>query len=144
MDSSAALLARTFGGTARCLRSPAHSASRRAPHKQHKARPCASASAHSRPTNPVAAVPALRILGEGLRADFPILHQEVSGRCVRSSRQQDALLASRPHARSPLVYLDNAATSQKPTVVRHARIEASPGLGLSAMPWLTRALPAGA
>ena len=36
-------------------------------------------------------------LGEGARADFPILHQSVHGH--------------------PLVYLDNAATSQKPTAV---------------------------
>ena len=125
MDSSAALSARTCGGTARCLRSLAHRAGRRAPHKHNKARPCASASAHSHPTHPVAAGAAPRSLGESLRADFPILHQEVSGRCVRSSCQRGALLASRPHARSPLVYLDNAATSQKPTLVRHARIEAS-------------------
>ncbi len=37
---------------------------------------------------------------EAIRADFPILHQEVNGR--------------------PLVYLDNAATSQKPAVVVEA------------------------
>jgi len=36
-------------------------------------------------------------LGEGLRDDFPILHQEVNNK--------------------PLIYLDNAATSQKPTAV---------------------------
>eukprot|EP00877_Chromochloris_zofingiensis_P000787 jgi/Chrzof1/10709/Cz05g09180.t1 len=36
-------------------------------------------------------------LGEQIRADFPILHQQVNGR--------------------PLVYLDNAATSQKPRAV---------------------------
>ncbi|HEY9708486.1 MAG TPA: SufS family cysteine desulfurase [Oculatellaceae cyanobacterium] len=38
-----------------------------------------------------------RTLAETTRADFPILHQEVNGK--------------------PLVYLDNAATSQKPLVV---------------------------
>lgn len=37
---------------------------------------------------------------EKIRADFPILHQEVKGR--------------------PLVYLDNAATTQKPAAVIHA------------------------
>jgi hypothetical protein len=37
-------------------------------------------------------------LGERTRGDFPILHQEVNGK--------------------PLVYLDNAATSQKPQVGR--------------------------
>lgn len=36
-------------------------------------------------------------LGQALRQDFPILNQEVNGR--------------------PLVYLDNAATSQKPSAV---------------------------
>lgn len=41
-----------------------------------------------------------RSLGAGLRKDFPILHQEVNGR--------------------PLVYLDNAATSQKPQQVLEA------------------------
>ena len=35
-------------------------------------------------------------LGANLRPDFPILHQQVNGR--------------------PLIYLDNAATSQKPQV----------------------------
>jgi cysteine desulfurase/selenocysteine lyase len=40
-------------------------------------------------------------MGEGLRADFPVLHQNVNDR--------------------PLVYLDNAATSQKPTAVRSRR-----------------------
>jgi cysteine desulfurase/selenocysteine lyase len=38
-----------------------------------------------------------RILGDRVRNDFPILHQEVNGK--------------------PLVYLDNAATSQKPLLV---------------------------
>lgn len=42
-----------------------------------------------------------RELGGGLRADFPVLHQSVNDR--------------------PLVYLDNAATSQKPTAVRSRR-----------------------
>ena len=42
-----------------------------------------------------------REMGEGLRADFPVLHQNVNDR--------------------PLVYLDNAATSQKPTAVRSRR-----------------------
>lgn len=41
-----------------------------------------------------------KTLGEKLREDFPILHQEVNG--------------------NPLVYLDNAATSQKPQVVLDA------------------------
>ena len=36
-------------------------------------------------------------LGEAIRADFPILHQQVNDK--------------------PLIYLDNAATSQKPTFV---------------------------
>lgn len=40
-------------------------------------------------------------LGAPLRKDFPILDQSVNGR--------------------PLVYLDNAATSQKPTYVLQAR-----------------------
>ena len=39
-------------------------------------------------------------MGEATRGDFPILHQEVHGR--------------------PLVYLDNAATSQKPRAVLDA------------------------
>ncbi len=39
-------------------------------------------------------------LGERTRGDFPILHQNVNGR--------------------PLVYLDNAATSQKPRLVLDA------------------------
>jgi hypothetical protein len=39
-------------------------------------------------------------LGEAIRQDFPILHQDVNGR--------------------PLVYLDNAATSQKPLAVIQA------------------------
>ncbi|MEW6499804.1 MAG: aminotransferase class V-fold PLP-dependent enzyme, partial [Cyanobacteriota bacterium] len=38
-----------------------------------------------------------RTLADKVRADFPILHQEVNGK--------------------PLVYLDNAATSQKPLAV---------------------------
>ncbi|AMW27747.1 SufS family cysteine desulfurase [Arthrospira platensis] len=41
-----------------------------------------------------------KTLGEKVRGDFPILHQEVNGH--------------------PLVYLDNAATSQKPQVVLDA------------------------
>jgi cysteine desulfurase/selenocysteine lyase len=41
-----------------------------------------------------------RTLAEKVRADFPILHQEVNGK--------------------PLVYLDNAATSQKPLAVLNA------------------------
>lgn len=41
-----------------------------------------------------------KTLGEKVRGDFPILHQEVNGH--------------------PLVYLDNAATSQKPKVVLDA------------------------
>jgi hypothetical protein len=41
-----------------------------------------------------------RQIGEALRKDFPILHQQVNGQ--------------------HLVYLDNAATSQKPTVVLNA------------------------
>lgn len=36
-------------------------------------------------------------LGEGIREDFPILHQQVNDK--------------------PLIYLDNAATSQKPSFV---------------------------
>jgi cysteine desulfurase/selenocysteine lyase len=39
-------------------------------------------------------------LGAAIRGQFPILHQEVNGK--------------------PLVYLDNAATSQKPTAVIQA------------------------
>jgi cysteine desulfurase / selenocysteine lyase len=39
-------------------------------------------------------------LADTVRADFPILHREVHGK--------------------PLVYLDNAATSQKPHAVIHA------------------------
>ena len=38
-----------------------------------------------------------KTLAEQVRVDFPILHQEVNGK--------------------PLVYLDNAATSQKPMLV---------------------------
>lgn len=45
-------------------------------------------------------------LGAATRADFPILHQEVNGR--------------------PLVYLDNAATSQKPRAVLDA-MQVRPG-----------------
>ena len=41
-----------------------------------------------------------RTLADEVRADFPILHQEVNGK--------------------PLVYLDNAATSQKPLLVLNA------------------------
>lgn len=41
-----------------------------------------------------------RTLADRVRADFPILHQQVNGK--------------------PLVYLDNAATSQKPEVVINA------------------------
>jgi len=41
-----------------------------------------------------------RTIAETVRADFPILHQEVNGK--------------------PLVYLDNAATSQKPVAVLNA------------------------
>jgi selenocysteine lyase/cysteine desulfurase len=41
-----------------------------------------------------------RTLGEGIRADFPILHQEVNGK--------------------PLIYLDSGATSQKPEAVLRA------------------------
>ncbi|MEL7521326.1 MAG: cysteine desulfurase, partial [Cyanobacteria bacterium J06553_1] len=40
------------------------------------------------------------LLADEVRADFPILHQEVNGK--------------------PLVYLDNAATSQKPQAVLDA------------------------
>jgi hypothetical protein len=40
------------------------------------------------------------MLGEGIRADFPILHQEVNGK--------------------PLIYLDSGATSQKPEAVLRA------------------------
>eukprot|EP00884_Botryococcus_braunii_P020682 jgi/Botrbrau1/7298/Bobra.0318s0030.1 len=47
-----------------------------------------------------AGIAVLPTLGEGIRADFPILHQEVNGK--------------------PLVYLDNGATSQKPEVVLQA------------------------
>jgi cysteine desulfurase/selenocysteine lyase len=49
-------------------------------------------------TSAVAATPRLDI--ERIRADFPVLHQEVHGR--------------------PLVYLDNAATTQKPRTVIEA------------------------
>jgi hypothetical protein len=47
-----------------------------------------------------------RAMGEALRADFPVLHQNVNDR--------------------PLVYLDNAATSQKPTAVRSLLSPLSP------------------
>lgn len=46
---------------------------------------------------PLAGVDALRFDVEKIRADFPILHQQVNGQ--------------------PLVYLDNAATTQKPNAV---------------------------
>src|SRR2546425_12088883 len=49
----------------------------------------------SEPT--VAAAPKKMIDWDSLRADFPILHQKVHGH--------------------PLIYFDNAATSQKPTAV---------------------------
>ena len=49
-------------------------------------------------TPPEVAMPTLDV--EQLRKDFPILHQEINGR--------------------PLIYLDNAATTQKPNVVLEA------------------------
>lgn len=49
------------------------------------------------PTAPAAGAAGEQSLGERLRPDFPILHQQVNGH--------------------PLVYLDNAATSQKPQYV---------------------------
>src|SRR2546421_8017926 len=52
----------------------------------------------SEPT--VAAAPKKKIDWESLRADFPILHQKVHGH--------------------PLIYFDNAATSQKPRAVIEA------------------------
>lgn len=65
------------------------------------------------PPPPQAPPAAAEELGAATRADFPILHQEVNGR--------------------PLVYLDNAATSQKPRAVLSA-MEVRPGR-LSARRW---------
>ena len=64
------------------------------------------AQALSRPQTAPAQASALA-LGASLRADFPILSQEVNGR--------------------PLMYLDNAATSQKPVVGRTFPCTSGPG-----------------
>ncbi|XP_021800395.1 cysteine desulfurase 1, chloroplastic-like isoform X2 [Prunus avium] len=65
-------------------------------------RPCSISASTLKEAHPAApsAPPASPSLGHLTRPDFPILHQEVNG--------------------SRLVYLDNAATSQKPTAVIRA------------------------
>ena len=57
-------------------------------------------------------------LGGALRADFPVLHQEVSGRRASLLLLDVWLIAST----RPLVYLDSAATSQKPRQARAASL----------------------
>lgn len=79
----------------------------------------AAVSAPPAPAPQQHAVPRPRAPGDAIRADFPILHQSVCGRCgaraaAALSRRVAPTLAS---PRSPLVYLDNAATSQKPQSV---------------------------
>jgi hypothetical protein len=92
---------------------------------------------------PAGAPPAASRLGQGLRGDFPILHQEVSGRrvCARTQttplppppllrlRRRLSACTRRPPRHRPLIYLDSAATSHKPLLVRprghHASAHAS-------------------
>ena len=101
---------------------------RSAPRVRASASPAVSAGRDAEPPSAAASR-----LGEGLRGDFPILHQEVSGRRVPAAQtRRSASLSHLPRApaaraglpdaarraRRPLIYLDSAATSQKPLAVR--------------------------